>query len=119
MYITHMRSEGDRLLEAVDETIQIARESGAPAEMYHMKQGGRDNWNKLDQVIAKVEAARAQGIRIPADKYTYSAGATGLDAALPTWVQSGGLEMWIENLKDPKIRARVIAEMRDAHPKDW
>jgi N-acyl-D-amino-acid deacylase len=119
MYITHMRSEGDRLLEAVDETIEIARQSGAPAEMYHMKQSGRDNWGKLDQVIAKVEAARAQGIRITADMYTYTAGATGLDAAMPTWVQSGGLEKWIENLKKPEIRAKVLAEMRQPHPKDW
>jgi N-acyl-D-amino-acid deacylase len=119
MYISHMRSEGDRLEEAVDELITISRESGAPAEMYHMKQSGQSNWNKLDSVIAKVEAARAQGVRITADMYTYTAGATGLDAAMPTWVQSGGLEKWIENLKDPKIRARVVAEMRDAHPKDW
>lgn len=119
MYITHMRSEGDRLLEAVDETIRIARESGAPAEMYHMKQSGRDNWGKLDDVIAKVEAARADGVRITADMYTYTAGGTGLDAAMPTWVQSGGLEKWIENLKNPETRAKVIAEMKVAHPKDW
>lgn len=118
MYIAHMRSEGDRILEAVDETIEIARGSGAPAEIYHLKQSGRDNWGKLDAVIGKVEAARAAGTRITADMYTYTAGATGLDAAMPPWVQDGGLEAWIARLKDPQIRARVAAEMR-VKPKDW
>jgi N-acyl-D-amino-acid deacylase len=119
MYISHMRSEGDHLEEAVDELITIARESGAPAEMYHMKQAGRSNWGKLDSVVAKVEAARAQGLRITADMYTYTAGGTGLDAATPTWAQSGGIEKLIENLKDPKIRARVIADMDNPHPDGW
>jgi N-acyl-D-amino-acid deacylase len=113
MYISHMRSEGDRFEQAVDELIQIARESGAPAEIYHLKAAGRGNWTKLDPVIAKIEAARKSGVRISADMYTYTAGATGLDAAMPTWVQSGGLEKWIANLKDPAIRAKVKAEMRD------
>ncbi len=112
-YISHMRYESDRLLDAVDELITIARVSGAPAEIYHLKAGGRDNWPKMDQAIAKVEAARAQGLRITADMYTYPAGATGLDAAMPTWVQAGGVEEWIKRLKDPKIRARVKAEMAD------
>ena len=114
MYIAHMRSEGDRLLEAIDETIAIAEGSGAPAQIYHLKVAGRKNWGKLDAVIARVEAARAKGIRITADMYTYPAGATGLDAAMPPWVQEGGLEKWIERLQDPVIRARVAAEMRDA-----
>jgi N-acyl-D-amino-acid deacylase len=118
MYIAHMRSEGDRLLEAVDETIEIARASGAPAEIYHMKESGRSNWGKLDAFIVKVEAARASGTRITADMYVYTAGATGLDAAMPPWVQDGGLEAWVARLKDPAIRARVIAEMRQ-RPKDW
>jgi N-acyl-D-amino-acid deacylase len=118
MYIAHIRSEGDRLLEAVDETIDIARASGAPAEIYHMKESGRANWNKLDPFIARIEAARAAGTRITADMYVYTAGATGLDAAMPPWVQDGGLEAWVERLKDPAIRARVIAEMR-SRPKDW
>ena len=112
MYISHMRSEGDKLLEAVDELIEIARKSGAPAEIYHMKQGGRSAWGKYDAMVARIEAARAAGLRITADMYTYTAGATGLDAAMPTWVQAGGTEKWIERLKDPATRARVIAEMK-------
>ena len=118
MYIAHMRSEGDRLLEAVDETIEIAKASGAPAEIYHLKQSGRDNWNKLDPLVAKVEATRASGVRITADMYTYTAGATGLDAAMPPWVLDGGLEAWIARLKDPAVRPRVLAAMR-SRPKDW
>jgi N-acyl-D-amino-acid deacylase len=118
MYITHMRSEGDRLTEAVQETIDIARASAAPAEIYHLKMGGRSNWGKLDTVIAMIEEARRQGVRITTDMYTYVAGATGLDAAMPTWVQDGGLEAWIERLRDPAIRAKVIAEMR-APGADW
>jgi len=112
MYISHMRSEGDRLTEAVDELIEIARRSRAPAEIYHLKMAGRDNWPKYNEVIRRVEAARASGLRITADMYTYTAGATGLDAAMPLWVQEGGLERWIERLKDPAIRARVAQEMK-------
>jgi N-acyl-D-amino-acid deacylase len=112
MYISHMRSEGNKLLEAIDELIQISRDSGAPAEIYHFKQAGKPNWAKLDAAVARVNAARAAGQRITADMYTYTAGATGLDAAMPTWVQSGGLETWIKRMKDPKIRAQVIEEMR-------
>jgi N-acyl-D-amino-acid deacylase len=118
MYLSHMRSEGDRLLEGVDELIDIARTSGAPAEIYHLKASGKPNWDKLDAVIARVEKARADGTRITADMYTYTAGATGLDAAMPPWVQDGGLEAWIEHLKDPATRAKVIAAMRDPAP-NW
>jgi len=118
MYISHMRSEGDRLEEAVDELIEIARRSGAPAEIYHLKMAGRSNWDKFAPVVKKIEAARAEGLRITTDMYTYTAGATGLDAAMPTWVQSGGLEAWIERLKDPAIRARVAAEMQKPGS-DW
>ena len=118
MYITHMRSEGDRLTEAVAETIEIARASGAPAEIYHLKAAGRSNWGKLDTVIAMIEEARRQGVRISTDMYTYVGGATGLDAAMPPWVQDGGLEAWIARMRDPAVRARVIAEMRDPKP-DW
>jgi N-acyl-D-amino-acid deacylase len=113
IYSAHMRSEGDRLLEGVQETIEIAKASGAPAEIYHLKAAGKKNWNKLDGVIHEVDAARAAGTRITADMYVYTAGATGLDAAMPPWVQDGGLEAWIARLKDPQIRARVIKEMRD------
>ncbi len=118
-YISHMRSEGDRLVEAVDELIEISRLSGAPAEIYHLKASGRENWGKLDTVIAHVEAARAKGQRITADMYTYPAGSTGFDAAMPTWVQAGGVEKWIERLKDPATRAKVLSEMREDHPKGF
>jgi len=116
MYIAHMRSEGDRIVEAVQETIDIAKGSGAPAEIYHLKVAGRVNWSKLDAVINQVQAARAAGTRITADMYLYTAGATGLDVSMPAWVQEGGLDKWIARLKDPAIRARVLAEMRDPSP---
>lgn len=112
MYISHMRSEGDRLEQAVAELIEIARRSGAPAEIYHLKMAGRENWSKRAPVVRQIEAARSEGLKITADMYTYTAGATGLDAAMPTWVQAGGLEDWIARLKDPAIRARVAAEMK-------
>jgi N-acyl-D-amino-acid deacylase len=118
-YIAHIRSEGDRLEQGVQETIDIAEASGAPAEIYHFKQSGRDNWGKLNRVVAMIDAERAKGVRISANMYNYTAAATGLDAAMPSWVQDGGLEAWIARLKDPAIRARVIAEMHDAHPKSW
>ena len=110
-YISHMRSEGNRLLEAVDELITIAREGGVPAEIYHLKAAGVSNWDKLPQVIERVEAARRAGLRITADMYTYTAGATGLDAAMPPWVQEGGYKAWAARLKDPAIRERVRREM--------
>lgn len=112
MYISHIRNESEHILDAVDELITIARASGGPAEIYHLKQAGRTNWDKLDAVIARVEAARKAGVRITADMYTYTAGATGLDASMPLWVQAGGREAWIARLKDPAIRARVLDEMR-------
>lgn len=112
MYISHMRSEGDHVLESVDELIQIARRARARAEIYHLKLGGRDNWGRYDAVIGRIEAARAEGLGITADMYTYVAGATGLDASMPLWVQAGGREAWIERLRDPAIRARVAAEMQ-------
>jgi N-acyl-D-amino-acid deacylase len=111
MYISHIRSEGNRVLEAVDELITIAREAGVPAEIYHLKAAGRDNWGRLEEIIARVEAARAEGLQITADMYTYTAGATGLDAAMPPWVQEGGHDAWIERLKEPETRSRVKAEM--------
>jgi N-acyl-D-amino-acid deacylase len=111
MYISHMRSEGNRLLEAVDELIAIARQAGIPAEIYHLKAAGRANWPKIVEVIRKVDAARAEGLRITADMYTYTAGATGLDAAMPPWVQEGGYKAWAGRLKDPAIRRRVKREM--------
>ena len=112
MYISHMRSEGNRLEEAVDELITIAREAGVAAEIYHLKAAGQSNWPKMQSVLAKVEQARAAGLRITADMYTYTAGATGLDAAMPPWVQEGGYEAWRGRLQDPATRERVIREMR-------
>jgi N-acyl-D-amino-acid deacylase len=116
IYSAHMRSEGDRLLEAVQETVDIARAAGAPAEIYHLKEAGKRNWGKLDALIKAVEAARSSGVRITADMYVYTAGATGLDAAMPPWVQDGGLEAWIARLKNPQDRKRVLADMRDPSP---
>lgn len=111
MYVSHMRSEGNRLLEAVEEVITISREAGLPAEIYHLKAAGEANWPKMDDVIRRVEAARDSGQRITADMYTYTAGATGLDAAMPPWVQEGGHDAWAERLRDPAIRERVAREM--------
>lgn len=111
-YISHMRSEGNRLLEGIDELITIAREAGVPAEIYHLKAAGEPNWPKMDAAIARVNAARASGLAITADVYTYPAGATGLDAMLPPWVQEGGVEKLKERLKDPAIRERVLTEMK-------
>ena len=98
-----MRSEGDRIEAALQETIEIAKASGAPAEIYHLKESGKDNWGKIDTVISTIERARAMGVRISANMYPYTAGATGLDAAMPSWVQDGGLEAWIKRLKDPQF----------------
>jgi N-acyl-D-amino-acid deacylase len=112
MYISHIRDEGPKLLEAIDELIEISEKSGAPAEIYHFKQSGRENWGKITAAIARVEAARTRGLRITADMYTYPASSTGFDAAMPLWVQEGGLEAWIARLKAPETRARALAEMR-------
>lgn len=117
MYISHLRSEGDRFEEAVDELITIARESDAPAEIYHLKAAGTQNWPKMDRVIAKIEAARAEGLKITTDMYTYTAGATGLDAMMPPWVQEGGYDAWANRLKDPLTRERLIVEI--ATPQEW
>jgi len=111
MYISHMRSEGNNILNAVDETIRIAREANMPAEIYHLKLGGKENWGKLDSVIAKIDKANKSGLRITADMYNYTAGATGLDATMPPWVQEGGIKEWIKRLKNPAIRKKVLQEM--------
>src|SRR5262245_8563847 len=111
IYISHLRSEGNSFLEATDELLRIAREARVPAQIYHLKAAGEANWPKLDAVIAKVEAARAEGLHITADMYTYSAAATGLDAAMPPWVQEGGYPAWAERLRNPAVRQRVRREM--------
>lgn len=112
MYITHMRSEGDNIFSAVDETIRIAREANLPAEIYHLKMAGERNWNKLDSIIAMIESANNEGLRITTDMYNYTAGATGLDAAMPPWLQEGGINAWIARMRDPKLRKKALEEMR-------
>jgi N-acyl-D-amino-acid deacylase len=111
MYISHMRSEGNRLLESIDELIEIAERSGAPAEIYHLKMSGRHNWSKFEPAVQKIDAARARGVRITANMYTYPAGSTGLDAAMPPWVQEGGYSAWSQRLQDAGIREQVFDEM--------
>jgi len=118
MYISHLRSEGNQLLEGVDELITIAREAGIRAEIYHLKAAGQANWSKLETVFERVEAARAEGLSITADIYTYVAGATGLNAAMPPWVQEGGYNAWVERLKNPVIRRRLKREM-STPTDDW
>lgn len=113
IYISHLRSEGDRFIEALDEFLTIARAAKIPAEIYHLKAAGQANWPKLDTALARIEEARAAGLRISANMYTYPAASTGLDAAMPPWVQEGGFNAWRSRLRDPAIRARVAAEMAD------
>ena len=110
-YISHIRSEGNQFIEAVDELIAIARAAGIGAEIYHLKAAGVDNFDKLETAFQRIESARAEGLDITADMYTYTAGATGLDASMPPWVQEGGYVAWAERLQDPAIRARVEQEI--------
>ncbi|MGH9835974.1 MAG: N-acyl-D-amino-acid deacylase family protein, partial [Blastocatellia bacterium] len=111
-YISHMRSEGNRLVEAVEELLRIAREAKIPAEIYHLKAAGQSNWPKMDQVIAMVEKARREGLKITADMYTYPAGSTGLDAAMPPWVLDGGYEAAFKRLSDPAMRKKIAGAIR-------
>lgn len=111
IYISHLRSEGNQILEALDEFMTIVEAAGVPGEIYHLKAAGQANYHKLDEVIRRVEEARARGLRITADMYTYTAGATGLDAAMPPWAQEGGPEAWYARLQDPVQRARIAREM--------
>ncbi|MEM6806110.1 MAG: D-aminoacylase [Bacteroidota bacterium] len=118
LYITHMRSEGNKLLEGIDEVIEISAKSGIRSEIYHLKAAGKQNWHKLDLAINKIDSARKAGIVLTTNMYTYTAGATGLDAAMPPWVQEGGYSAWANRLKNPKIRKKVIAEMK-TDAQDW
>jgi N-acyl-D-amino-acid deacylase len=111
MYISHLRSEGSRFLEALDEFLTIAEQANVAAEVYHLKAAGKSNWHKIDSAIRKIENARDRGLKITADMYVYPAAWSGLDAAMPSWVQEGGLTEWIERLKQPDVRARVKADM--------
>ena len=117
-YISHLRSEGDRLEEAVQELIKISSITGAPAEIYHLKASGQTNWHKLENVFGLIESARSAGLRVSADMYAYPAGSTGLDATMPRWVQEGGHDAWVERLRDPDVRRRVAEEMRQPAA-DW
>src|SRR5690606_21325481 len=118
MYISHLRSEGNAFLEAVDELITIADQANIDAEIYHLKAAGTNNWPKLDQVIDKIDSARNAGLRITTNMYNYTAASTGLDATLPPWVQEGGREQWLERMRSPDIRKRLVEEIKtDAD--DW
>ena len=111
-YISHMRSEGNQLLESLDELIRISREAGIPAELYHIKAAGEKNWPKEDQLLARIEAAQKEGLKITADMYTYTAAGTGLDACLPPWTEDGGYPALFKRLRDPATREKIAAEVR-------
>jgi N-acyl-D-amino-acid deacylase len=115
-YISHVRNESHRLEEAIGELIEITRAAGGHGEAYHLKAAGEVNWGRMAGAIAMIEQARAAGLPVTADMYTYTAGATGLDAAMPLWVQAGGLDAWVARLRDPALRARVIADMKNPPP---
>ncbi len=118
MYISHMRSEGNRFLESINELMRIASEGNLPAEIYHLKASGEENWYKLDLAIAKIDSARAAGLPITTNMYTYTAGSTGLNASMPPWVQEGGFDAWAERLQDPEIRKKLQVEMTTP-TNDW
>lgn len=113
LYAAHLRNEGARLLEAIDELVDIGRRARVPVEIYHFKQAGKANWGKLDEAVRRVEAARAAGVDAGADMYVYDAASTGLDAAMPPWVREGGLDAWLKRLRDPALRARCARDMED------
>jgi N-acyl-D-amino-acid deacylase len=106
-YISHMRNEGLELLAGIDELVRIAREAGVPAEIYHLKASGRDAWPLMPRAIERIEAARAEGLAITADMYTYTAGATGLSNCIPPWFHEGGQDRLFERLADPSVRAEI------------
>jgi N-acyl-D-amino-acid deacylase len=112
-YISHMRSEGSRLLEALDELIRISREAKIPAEIYHIKASGQQNWPKINELLSRIEAAQKEGLKITADMYTYTAGGTGLDASLPPWTEDGGYPVLFKRLRDPATREKIKAEVQN------
>jgi len=118
LYISHLRSEGDNIIQATGEFLRIIREAGIRGEIFHLKTGGRDNWAKMDEVIGIVEKAREEGLEITADAYPYAAGMAGLLASFPPWIQDGGVEAAIKRMKDPATRRRIIQEMREP-TKGW
>src|SRR5213594_3250206 len=111
-YISHMRSEGSRLLEALDELIRISREAKIPAEVYHIKASGRQNWPKIDDLLSRIETAQKEGLKITADMYTYTAGGTGLDASLPPWTEDGGYPALFKRLRDPATRQKIKVQVQ-------
>ena len=117
-YISHMRSEGNRLLEALDELIRISREAGIPAEVYHIKAAGQPNWGKIDDLLSRIEAAQKEGLKITADMYTYTAGGTGLDACLPPWTEDGGYPALFQRLRDPATREKIKTQVQTPSD-DW
>jgi N-acyl-D-amino-acid deacylase len=117
-YTTHMRSEGNQLIEAVEETIRISREAGLPVEIYHLKASGAANWPKMDQVFKMIENARRRGLKITANMYTYPAGGTGLDASMPPWVWDGGREAGYKRLQDSDTRKKIADAIRTPS-NDW
>jgi len=116
VYITHMRSEADRFLEAIDEAIRIGTEAGVPVEIYHLKAGGRRNWPKAAQAVAKIDSARAAGVDVQANMYPYTAGGTGLTACFPPWASADG--KLLDNLADPDMRAKIRQEI-EHQTEDW
>jgi len=112
LYISHMRSEGNKLLESIDELLRIAKEADIRAEIYHLKMSGKDNWHKFNTVVKKIDSARKAGLTVTTNMYSYIAGSTGLDASMPPWVQEGGYAKWAERLQKPKIRKKVLEDMR-------
>jgi N-acyl-D-amino-acid deacylase len=111
-YISHMRSEGNRLLEALDELIRISRAAEIPAEVYHIKAAGQQNWSKIDNLLSRIEGARKEGLKITANMYTYTAAGTGLDACLPPWTEDGGYPALFKRLRDPTTRAKIAAQVK-------
>jgi len=117
-YATHMRSEGDAILEAIDEVIDLVKATGIRAEIAHLKTSGRRNWGKIDAVLEKIDSAVASGLLLGSDRYPYCAAGTDLDVVFPDWVGEGGAPAEMERLRDPSLRARIVAEI-DACGRDW
>jgi dihydroorotase/N-acyl-D-amino-acid deacylase len=119
VYLTHQRSESDGILGSIDEVCQIAERAGIPAEIWHLKTAYRENWGRMPQVLARIEAARARGLDITANQYPYTRGSNGLDACLPLWVREGGTEKMVGRLKDPALRERIRKDMDTPAGTTW